>query len=187
MNKLVIADPGKCIGCRTCELACALAHSPADAIATLSPASFIPRLKVVKTAKISTPVQCRQCDDAPCAAVCPTGTLVKGANSVEVIPSRCIGCKSCMIACSFGVIEVLPCELLHSDRPYTGTTHVEAVKCDLCESRGAGPACIEVCPTKAIHIVDSAVMAMTALKRREHSAAMLVIGGTDAYLSHADN
>ena len=76
MNKMVIADPGKCIGCRTCEVACALAHSAPDALAKLSPASFIPRLKVVKTAKVSTPVQCRQCDDAPCAAVCPTGTLV---------------------------------------------------------------------------------------------------------------
>ena len=186
MNKLVIADPGRCIGCRTCELACALAHSAPDALTTLSPASFIPRLKVVKTATVSTPVQCRQCDDAPCVAVCPTGTLVMGDHSVQVIPSRCIGCKSCMIACRFGVIEVLPCEMNLSDRQPFGTTHVEAVKCDLCESRGAGPACVEVCPTKAIYVVDSAVLATAALKRREHSAAMLVIGGSDGYMSHAD-
>jgi electron transport protein HydN len=152
-------------------------------LATLSPASFIPRLKVVKTATVSTPVQCRQCDDAPCAAVCPTGTLVMGNNSVQVIPSRCIGCKSCMIACRFGVIEILPCELL--DGQPLGTTHVEAVKCDLCESRGAGPACVEVCPTKAIYVIDSAVLALAALRRREHSAAMLVIGGTEGYLSQA--
>lgn len=183
MNKLVIADPGRCIGCRTCEVACSLAHSAPDALATLSPASFIPRLKVVKTATVSTPVQCRQCDDAPCAAVCPTGTLVMGNNSVQVIPSRCIGCKSCMIACRFGVIEILPCELL--DGQPLGTTHVEAVKCDLCESRGAGPACVEVCPTKAIYVIDSAVLALAALRRREHSAAMLVIGGTEGYLSQA--
>ena len=185
MNKLVIADPGRCIGCRTCEVACSLAHSAPDALATLSPASFIPRLKVVKTATVSTPVQCRQCDDAPCAAVCPTGTLVMGANSVEVIPSRCIGCKSCMIACRFGVIEILPCELKLSEWQPSGTTHVEAVKCDLCESRGNGPACVEVCPTKAIYVIDSAVLALAALKRREHTAAMLVIGGTDGYLSQA--
>ena len=185
MNKLVIADPGRCIGCRTCEVACSLAHSAADALATLSPASFIPRLKVVKTATVSTPVQCRQCDDAPCVAVCPTGALVMGSNSVQVIQSRCIGCKSCMIACRFGVIEILPCELNLSDRQPSGTTHVEAVKCDLCESRGAGPACVEVCPTKAIYVIDSAVLALAALKRREHTAAMLVIGGTDGYLSQA--
>lgn len=187
MNKLVIADPGRCIGCRTCEVACALAHSAPGALATLSPASFIPRLKVVKTAKVSTPVQCRQCEDAPCAAVCPTGTLVMGNNSVQVIPSRCIGCKSCMIACRFGVIEILPCELKLPERQPSGTTHVEAVKCDLCESRENGPACVEVCPTKAIYVIDSAVLALASLKRREHAAAMLVIGGSDSYLSQAGN
>src|ERR1039458_4604676 len=135
MNKLVIADPGKCIGCRTCEIACVLAHAATDAMVKMSPASFNPRLMVVKTTTVSTPVQCRQCEDAPCAAVCPTGTLVLRNNTVEVIPSRCIGCKSCMIACRFGVIEVLPCAPTLSERQPSGTTHVEAVKRDLCELR----------------------------------------------------
>ena len=171
MNTFVIADPKRCIGCRTCEVACSLAHSAPDALAKLSPASFIPRLKVVKTATVSTPVQCRQCDDAPCVAVCPTGALVKGSNSVQVIQSRCIGCKSCMIACSFGAIEVLPCELTVVGRQSSGAKHVEAVKCDLCEHRENGPACVQVCPTKAIYVIDSAVLALAARKRREHAAA----------------
>jgi electron transport protein HydN len=185
MNKLVIADPGKCIGCRTCEIACVLAHSAADAMVKMSPASFNPRLMVVKTTTVSTPVQCRQCEDAPCAAVCPTGTLVLRDNSVQVIPSRCIGCKSCMIACRFGVIEVLPCDALLSDRPIISGTHVEAVKCDLCENRANGPACIEVCPTKAISVIDAAVLAEAARKRREHAAMAQAAGSLDEYLGHA--
>ena len=170
MNKLVIADPGKCIGCRTCEIACVLAHSAADAMVRMSPASFHPRLMVVKTTTVSTPVQCRQCEDAPCAVVCPTGTLVLRNNSVEVIPSRCIGCKSCMIACRFGVIEVLPCEATLADWPLSSRMHVEAVKCDLCEHRASGPACVEVCPTKAISVIDAALFAQAGRKRREHTA-----------------
>jgi len=166
VNKLVIADPGKCIGCRTCEIACVLAHSAADAMVTMSPASFNPRLMVVKTTTVSTPVQCRQCDDAPCAAVCPTGTLVLRNHTVEVVPSRCIGCKSCMLACRFGVIEVLPCEANSSG------TRVEAVKCDLCAHRAKGPACAEVCPTKAISVIDAGVLAEASRKRREHAAIM---------------
>ena len=184
MNKLVIADPGKCIGCRTCEVACVLAHSASDALLKLSPASFIPRLKVIKTAKVSTPVQCRQCDDAPCAVVCPTGTLVLQNGTVQTIPSRCIGCKSCMIACRFGAIEILPIELTLSERPLSGGTHVEAVKCDLCEHRESGPACIEKCPTKAISVIDAGVLAEALHRRREHAALLQVTGGTDE-LGHA--
>ena len=150
----------------------------------MSPASFNPRLTVVKTATVSTPVQCRQCDDAPCAAVCPTGTLVLRNNSVEVNPSRCIGCKSCMIACRFGVIEVLPNEALLSDRPIISGTHVEAVKCDLCAHRAAGPACVGVCPTKAISVIDAAVLAEASRRRREHAALAQTAIGSDEYASH---
>ena len=181
MNKLVIADPGKCIGCRTCEIACVLAHAAGDAMVKMSPASFNPRLTVVKTAKVSTPVQCRQCEDAPCAAVCPTGTLVLRNNSVEVNPSRCIGCKSCMIACRFGVIEVLPFEATLSDRPIISGTHVEAVKCDLCADRANGPACAEVCPTKAISVIDAGVLAEAARRRREHAAMAQTAISTNEY------
>lgn len=187
MNMFVVADSKRCIGCRTCEVACVLAHSGPDVWAKLSPASFIPRLKVVKTATVSTPVQCRQCDDAPCVAVCPTGALVMGSNSVQVIQSRCIGCKSCMIACRFGVIEVLPCALTLSERQPSGTTHVEAVKCDLCELRVNGPACVEVCPTKAIYVIDSAVLALAARKRREHAAITQATGDMDGNPSQAGN
>ncbi len=185
MNKLVIADPGKCIGCRTCEIACVLAHSASDAMVRMSPASFNPRLTVVKTATVSTPVQCRQCEDAPCVVVCPTGTLVLRDNSVHVNPSRCIGCKSCMIACRFGVIEVLPCDALLSDRSIISGTHVEAVKCDLCENRAGGPACVGVCPTKAISVIDAGVLAEASRKRREHTAIVQAAGGLDEYMGHA--
>lgn len=178
MNKLVIADPARCIGCRTCEVACVLAHSEPGTLSTLSPAHFIPRLKVVKTTRVSTPVQCRQCEDAPCAAVCPTGTLAQGNGAVQIVQERCIGCKSCMLACRYGAIEIVPCEVAYTDRRPVGSTHVEAFKCDLCNERAAGPACLQVCPTKALYLIDAAVLAEAQRKRREQAAVAQAMSGT---------
>ena len=127
MNILVIADPGKCIGCRTCEVACVLAHAAPDAIHKLAAAHFIPRLKLIKTSKVSTPVQCRQCEDAPCAKVCPTGALVLNHNSVQVVQTRCIGCKSCVMACPYGAMEIVTREaVLQQRQPTAGGPPVEA-------------------------------------------------------------
>jgi electron transport protein HydN len=168
MNKLVIADPGKCIGCRTCEVSCVLAHSAPDALNKLAAAYFIPRLKVVKTSRVSTPVQCRQCEDAPCAKVCPTGALVHSHDSVQVIQSKCIGCKSCVMACPYGAMEVVTHEI--KEQRIFSSTHVEAFKCDMCIHRSQGPACMEVCLTKAIYIIDAKVLTDNLKKRREQAA-----------------
>jgi electron transport protein HydN len=168
MNKLVIADPGKCIGCRTCEIACVLTHSAPDVLSKLAAAYFIPRLKVVKTSRVSTPVQCRQCEDAPCAKVCPTGALVHSHESVQVIQTKCIGCKSCVMACPYGAMEVVTHET--AERREAASTHVEAFKCDMCIHRPQGPSCMEVCLTKAIYIIDAKVLSDNMKKRREQAA-----------------
>lgn len=91
MNRFVIAEPDKCIGCRTCEVACVLAH-PTGAENDLTPENFRPRLRLVKGLKLTAPVQCRQCENAPCVNVCPTNALVYSADTVQLIRERCIGC-----------------------------------------------------------------------------------------------
>jgi electron transport protein HydN len=181
MNNLVIADPEKCIGCRTCEVACVLAHAGAGGLEELCAAYFVPRLRVVRVSKVTAPVQCRQCDDAPCAKVCPTGALVHRHNSVQVIQSQCIGCKSCMMACLYGAIEIvfraaaLPEARADSFAASSGSARVQAFKCDLCPDRREGPACLQVCPTKAISLVDGEVLAERLRVRREHAAAALAL------------
>jgi len=171
MNILVIADPGKCIACRTCEVACVLSHSRPNALMDLAPAHFIPRLKLIKTSRVSTPVQCRQCEDAPCAKVCPTGALVHSHNSVQVIQTRCIGCKSCVMACPYGAMEIVAREAsLQERRSQAEGPNVEAYKCDLCVHRPEGPSCKEVCPTKAIYTIDAQVLADNIRKKREQAA-----------------
>lgn len=180
MNKLVIADPELCIGCRTCEIACVLAHAAPGAINTLSAATFKPRLTVVRTATVTTAVQCRQCEDAPCVAVCPSGALVFSDRSIQVMQARCIGCRSCVMACSFGVIELAPGEAAYPERAVVAGKRAEVVKCDLCAQRTEGPACMEVCPMAAISLMDAEALAKTMRRRREQAASALEFARHDA-------
>jgi electron transport protein HydN len=51
-----------------------------------------------------------------------------------------------------------------------GTLAVEAFKCDLCIHLPNGPACIVVCPTKAIYSIDAKVLSDNLRKKREQAA-----------------
>ncbi|MDF2930076.1 MAG: hydrogenase, Fe-only [Anaerospora sp.] len=127
LNSFVIADAKACIGCRVCEVACAVAHAE------------------------KTPVQCHHCEDAPCAKCCPAGAIGRQNNKVIINEKTCIGCKSCMIACPFGAIELIvsPRTLENPELP-----SVVASKCDLCNNRSKGPACVQACPRQALTHVN---------------------------------
>lgn len=75
MNRFIIADAQKCIGCRTCEVACVVSHQQDQDYSTVSAKRFTPRIRVVKSDELSTATLCRQCEDAPCANVCPEGAI----------------------------------------------------------------------------------------------------------------
>ncbi len=185
MNCFLIGDPSKCIGCRTCEVACVLAHSPDDALinGTIDK-SFYPRLKVIKAATVTAPVQCRHCEDAPCANVCPNGAIVNKNNTIQIDSDACIGCKTCMLACPFGAIDLAQ-QCKDGDVVWqTGLKVVDeegehakgkqvGVKCDLCYGRSEGPACKGVCPTNAFTIVEGRLMSASVTKKRKASAQEL--------------
>ncbi|MDR3431659.1 MAG: electron transport protein HydN [Rouxiella aceris] len=169
MNKFIIADPKKCIGCRTCEIACVMAHAESQEIATFTAANFVPRLHVIRGMNLTTPVLCRQCEDAPCANVCPNGAISRLDDRVQVLQERCIGCKTCVVACPYGAMEVVTKPVFRQNGAMLKTTSekAEAHKCDLCSERENGPACMEVCPTNALHCVDREMLQeMSAEKRR---------------------
>lgn len=165
MNDFVIADPGKCIGCRTCEIACVMAHAKDQALENLTVDTFSPRLRVVKTAKVTMPIQCRQCEDAPCAKACAAQAIVQEDKSVQVIQGMCIGCKACLMVCPYGAMD-----LVLTAAPADGESKVEALKCDLCRKQDAGPACIRVCPTKALYEIDGSKMVEQVQNKRKRAA-----------------
>ena len=53
MNRFIIADASKCIGCRTCEVACVVSHQENQDCASLTPETFLPRIHVIKGVNIS--------------------------------------------------------------------------------------------------------------------------------------
>jgi len=158
MGKTIVVNIEKCLGCKSCEIACALAHSKSKVLEEAVAESPKPQRRVTVEAvgEFGVPMQCRHCEDAPCIEICPTAAIrrheVDGPVLIE--QDRCIGCKFCVIVCPFGVINV--------SRDGKAVT-----KCDLCIERtnaGQEPACVEACPTKALKLVSEEEL--TAEKRR---------------------
>ena len=170
MNRFIITEPTSCIGCRTCEVACTLAHQNAEEI-VVKQESFTPRLRVVMNKQITSTVQCRHCDDAPCVNVCPTNALIYNKNTVQLLAERCIGCKTCVIACPFGAMTMVvkPVKKSVANGLSANSTQAAAHKCDLCVDNVAGPACITACPTKALHLMASDSIDEMLRQKRERA------------------
>ncbi|MCZ8655596.1 hypothetical protein OM268_00925 [Escherichia albertii] len=80
MKSLIIVNQTDCIGCRTCEVACVVAHSSEQ---ELNARFFLPRLKVQRLDSVSAPVMCHQCENAPCVRACPVHALTMGEQVVQ--------------------------------------------------------------------------------------------------------
>ena len=146
-SPFILVDPVRCLGCHTCEVACAVAHTKMGTLigAVLAGERLQPRNRVVQIDSVKLPTQCRQCEDAPCVRVCPTGATYLTESFTAVDQRLCIGCRLCMIVCPFGAINVGTMEV-------AGREKRAAFKCDLCVDRPGGPACVEACPTAALSL-----------------------------------
>ncbi len=52
---------------------------------------------------------CKHCVHAGCLEVCPTGAIIRTEYDTVVIQADvCNGCRDCIAACPFGVIEINP-------------------------------------------------------------------------------
>jgi len=152
-NKFIFADATKCIGCLNCELACAASHmgiSLDEAYERgLRGEKLIHRNQVIKHANLTAPMQCMQCEDAPCVKACPINIIVYENNYVKIYEDDCIGCRSCAIVCPFGAIVMAEREVDNQN-----VTNLVAIKCDLCGGDEGKQACVNVCPTDAIELID---------------------------------
>jgi formate dehydrogenase iron-sulfur subunit len=117
---------------------------------------------------------CKHCVEAPCLEVCPTGAIIRTEFDTVVIQSdTCNGCRDCIGACPFGVIDL---------NHVSGT----AQKCTLCYDRmsvGLEPACSKACPTDSIQFGPIAELRDRAAKR---VVQLREQGEKGAYLYGAD-
>jgi carbon-monoxide dehydrogenase iron sulfur subunit len=159
MKGTIVVDVNRCMGCKSCVLQCAVEHSKSKELFRAISEHPRPaaRVKVESMAQLTIPLQCRQCEDAPCAKICPSKAIERLDKDQPVLihNERCIGCKMCIVVCPFGVIG-------------TDTEGKAIIKCDLCferTTRGELPACVMACPTKALQF--KTLEEVAAEKRRE--------------------
>ncbi|SHI36702.1 4Fe-4S dicluster domain-containing protein [Desulfofundulus thermosubterraneus] len=143
MPKEVLIRYDRCLGCRSCQLACAVAHSSAGNLfgAVLNGEKPRTRIFVHQVGGYKAPLNCRHCQDAPCIDACIAGAMhKKGDGTVTNVggEQQCTACWMCVMVCPYGIIR--------SDAEGT-----MALKCDReCRDETGIPACVRACPTGAL-------------------------------------
>ena len=138
--KEIFVKTDRCVGCRSCIMACAVEHSASKTLFGAISESPRPKSRVYVewvSPDRKIPLVCRQCEDAPCMHACIAGAISRDADGVvRTDTDKCIGCWTCVMVCPFGVIG------RHLE------TH-KAYRCDRCPDREM-PACVSACPTGAL-------------------------------------
>jgi Fe-S-cluster-containing dehydrogenase component len=112
--------------------------------------------------KFYMPVQCQQCENAPCVHVCPVEATWQESDGIVVVDYNwCIGCRYCEAACPYHARrfnwtapEIPADEINPSQGLLSNRIRPQGVveKCTFCLHRtreGRLPACLEACPTGA--------------------------------------
>jgi len=150
----VLVDLTVCVGCRTCEAACAEAHGlpepdwsddfsyETERFADEEQWTVVNRHETSR-GEVFAKRQCMHCVQPACAAACLTKALLKTPEGPVVWRAdKCMGCRFCMVSCPFDV----PKFEYHSAVP-------RIQKCRMCWDRlrqGEEPACVESCPSGAL-------------------------------------
>ena len=114
--KRIVADPEKCLACKACEHACALAHrgdptgdGADDLLGAVAEPLARSRIALREARGVIVPSQCRHCTDAPCVAVCPEGAISREGPDAPVLidTEKCKGRGACIVACPFDAIRLV--------------------------------------------------------------------------------
>ncbi len=148
-------DQSACIGCRTCQMSCkdykqgdvginfrrVVEYEGGTWVNDDGSENLVPKGVFVYYTSIS----CNHCKDPACIKACPTGAMHKTKYGiVDVNPKKCIGCKSCALACPYGA-------------PQYDSRKKRMTKCNGCLERieeGLKPICVESCPFRALDAGD---------------------------------
>ena len=102
-SRTLVIDLDRCSGCDSCVVACKFENDVAlgnywNHVIPVNPAGTHPDIEMYWL-----PIQCQQCANSPCVAVCPTGASYRDAdnNVVLINKEECIGCKTCLAACPY--------------------------------------------------------------------------------------
>jgi formate dehydrogenase iron-sulfur subunit len=149
----VLVDTTLCVGCRSCEFACAKVHGfpepdPSPDVfkeprqTSTKQWSVVNRFETDK-GEMFVKKQCMHCNQPACAAACATKAMLKTEDGPVIWRAdKCMGCRFCMLSCPFDVPK------------FEYDSWIPKIqKCNLCWDRlqeGEKPACVEACPVEAI-------------------------------------
>jgi len=149
----ILYDSARCVGCQSCEFACAEANglpepkdSPDPGVVRETDETRRSVINCYNTSKGEVYVkrQCMHCNEPACVAACLTQAMYKTKEGPVIWRGdKCMGCRYCMVSCPFNI----PKFEYHSPNP-------KIEKCTMCfENKlqnGEMPACVENCPNEAL-------------------------------------
>ena len=161
MRKEVLVRLERCLGCRSCELACAVAHSASHSLIGAAQEVHRPRRRVHVEQSVDriVPLSCRHCEEPPCVNACISGAMHVTPDRLVTnvgAEQKCIGCWMCVMTCPYGLVE-------------RDAQRRVAIKCDRqCLDDQGLPACVRACPTKAL--LFASVEEFDKIRRQEFVA-----------------
>jgi len=140
MNR-ILANEKVCMGCGLCEVYCTVQHSKSkDLLKAYNKEKprALSRVRLEVSKPISFAIQCRHCEDAPCATACLSGAMKRNAKTGLVThdENKCIGCWTCVMVCTYGALRM-------------DVSGKIVAKCDLCHELET-PVCVANCPNEAL-------------------------------------
>ncbi|TAL40858.1 MAG: 4Fe-4S dicluster domain-containing protein [Chitinophagaceae bacterium] len=168
---VMVIDIAKCDGCKKCTDACQAMHF------TEPDREWIKVYKMKDaetTAPYYFPKPCFHCDNPPCTKVCPVNATFKRQDGIVLIDNeRCIGCRSCMVACPYSTrffnwshpkVQPEIANAVYSPEKSFPRKIGTVEKCDFCPDmirQDKMPACVSACSMDAIYFGDQNEDAVT--------------------------
>jgi len=150
----VLVDTTRCIGCRSCEVACSTTHD--NFVPDVNADNALEKVRdttekqytvvnrfETKKGEVFVKKQCMHCWQPACAAACLVNAMVKTKEGPVIWDGdKCMGCRYCMVSCPFDI-----------PKAEYNSTNPRIMKCTMCYERlqeGKKPACVEACPTDTL-------------------------------------
>lgn len=169
-----LCDTERCIECNACVTACKSEHDIPPGISRRRVVVIDDGMPTEKSISVA----CMHCDDAPCAAVCPTDCFYTTEDGVVLHDKTlCIGCGYCLYACPFGAPQFAQvnqygakgkmdkCTFCAGGPETDGSEREFALYGRNRLAEGKLPLCAEMCATKALLAGDASMVSDVYLQR----------------------